>query len=422
MTLTSANTFSLTVREVAQMFLDHAEMLHRLPEFEQHVFLWWLRGESQAEIASRFECSQPTIHYRLGRALLRLEVLSQLPPLNDSEIVSALRDHPPSDIETVRVYYRTSSQTAASSAGASTQGYVRHRLSKVRERLRRQIDAYPNAADTSTRKELLAGLQLLEKRPNTLNDIRQHAAPVRRPVVDDLLQVAEELLLSEEGGTHSSMLRQLWEERNAEPAIDSVEGLIALMDTLDVLRHEGPQTWERLCTTSTFPRMRSLLKEATRSGSLFSSDRGANRKCHLLPPAARSYVQSFQINWALALENLCSRYEKFSMDDAAWHLGLPRSSRLPREDKIIRSILEAREWVMTAHNVWQRRQPSEGVESVLPSLERALRELGVSTARELHAHVNAETRVVSEGLAKLVRAGRVVRHGRGSSTAYVLAE
>lgn len=118
-----------TVREVDQL----RPLFDRLPPVEADFLdLHFFQRLRQTQIAEIFGVSQPTVCYRLKRAVQRLKYLvSEGETIEDFE---AMREHllrffsDPFDAEVMTVFCQTTCQTGTAARLGVTQGKVRHRL------------------------------------------------------------------------------------------------------------------------------------------------------------------------------------------------------------------------------------------------------------------------------------------------------
>lgn len=120
-----------------QKLLDH------LPRREADFFsLYYFRGVNQTSISEIFGVSQPTVCYRLQRAILRLRFLLRRPAFSEAEIRAALEIalSDPLDVEIMILMWQTTCQSAAAKKLGVTQGKVRHRFIRSISVLRRHPD------------------------------------------------------------------------------------------------------------------------------------------------------------------------------------------------------------------------------------------------------------------------------------------
>lgn len=114
------------------------EVMRDLPPREaDFVELYFFHYKTQTDIAEIFKVSQPTVCYRLQRATSRIRFVLSLPPVEDGEILSALRGFltDEEDIEIMLRMYETTCQSAVAKAMGITQGKVRHRFKRSTKRM-----------------------------------------------------------------------------------------------------------------------------------------------------------------------------------------------------------------------------------------------------------------------------------------------
>lgn len=102
-----------------------------LPPIEaDFVDLYFFRHAKQTDIAGIFGVSQPTVCYRLQRAIQRIKYLLEVPQLDvvklRSDMKGFLKD--PMDVDIMVYMYETTCQSATAKKLGVSQGLVRHRF------------------------------------------------------------------------------------------------------------------------------------------------------------------------------------------------------------------------------------------------------------------------------------------------------
>lgn len=115
------------------------DMLHLLPPREaDFVDLYFFRHRNQTDIAGIFGVSQPTVCYRLQRAIKRVQFLLQLPKITRPELEEALTGFLPDplDARIMVLMWETTCQSEVAKRLGVTQGLVRHRFIRAVKRMR----------------------------------------------------------------------------------------------------------------------------------------------------------------------------------------------------------------------------------------------------------------------------------------------
>ena len=110
------------------------EMLPQLPDREaDFVELYYFRHINQTDIAAIFGVSQPTVCYRLKRAVSRIQFLLQLPDITRPQLREAMDGflEDPLDVEIMMLMWQTTCQSEAAKQLGLTQGMVRHRFKRA---------------------------------------------------------------------------------------------------------------------------------------------------------------------------------------------------------------------------------------------------------------------------------------------------
>lgn len=102
-----------------------------LPPVEaDFIDLYFFRHVKQTDIAGIFGVSQPTVCYRLQRAIQRIKYLLEVPPVDlaqlRSDMESFLKD--PMDVDIMVYMYETTCQSETAKRLNVSQGLVRHRF------------------------------------------------------------------------------------------------------------------------------------------------------------------------------------------------------------------------------------------------------------------------------------------------------
>jgi len=145
-------------------------MLDQLPPREaDFVDLYFFRHLNQTDIAAIFGVSQPTVCYRLKRAIDRIQFLLQLPAVTriqlEEAMTSCLSD--PLDARIMVLMWETTCQSEVAKRLGVTQGLVRHRFLRSIKELR-------------DRQDMAVLVEMFDTISNNLNILRE----VRRPAWD----------------------------------------------------------------------------------------------------------------------------------------------------------------------------------------------------------------------------------------------
>ncbi len=114
------------------------KILDRLPVIEaDFIDLYFFRHLRQTDIAAIFGVSQPTVCYRLQRAIQRIKYLLEVPKVDEDTLRSDLRRFftDPTDIEILVLMYETTCQSETAKRLGVTQGFVRHRFVRSTKRM-----------------------------------------------------------------------------------------------------------------------------------------------------------------------------------------------------------------------------------------------------------------------------------------------
>jgi DNA-directed RNA polymerase specialized sigma subunit len=114
------------------------KILDRLPVIEaDFIDLYFFKHVRQTDIAAIFGVSQPTVCYRLQRAIQRIKYLLEIPKLDLEELREVLKRFftDPVDIEILVLMYDTTCQSETAKRLGVTQGFVRHRFIRSTKRM-----------------------------------------------------------------------------------------------------------------------------------------------------------------------------------------------------------------------------------------------------------------------------------------------
>lgn len=115
-------------------------ILDSLPPIEaDFVDLYFFRHIKQTDIAEIFGVSQPTVCYRLQRAIQRIKYLLEVPHVDPAvlrqDLAGFLTD--PVDVDIMVFMYETTCQSEAAKRLGVSQGLVRHRFIRSIDRMNR---------------------------------------------------------------------------------------------------------------------------------------------------------------------------------------------------------------------------------------------------------------------------------------------
>lgn len=107
------------------------ELMDRIPPIEaDFVRLYFFLHVKQTDIATIFDVSQPTVCYRLKRAIRRIKYLLEVPQLDPDSLREGVRGFlsDPLDVEILILMYETTCQSETAKRLGVSQGLVRHRF------------------------------------------------------------------------------------------------------------------------------------------------------------------------------------------------------------------------------------------------------------------------------------------------------
>lgn len=114
-------------------------IMESLPAREaDFVDLYYFKRKKQTEIAFIFDCSQPTVCYRLQRATARIQFLLQLPRVEEAALLRDMRAFLKDDLDVqiMHLMWQTTCQSEAAKRLGVSQGLVRHRFMRSIKRMR----------------------------------------------------------------------------------------------------------------------------------------------------------------------------------------------------------------------------------------------------------------------------------------------
>lgn len=129
--------------------------LDRLPPFEADVVdLYFFNHKSQQDIADFFSVSQPTVCYRLRKAIERIQFLLQIPVgVREATLKRDLRKviPEPVNLNILATLWSTTCQSEAAKRLGVTQGLVRYRFLRSIARIEKwvEVKSKKDAADSS---------------------------------------------------------------------------------------------------------------------------------------------------------------------------------------------------------------------------------------------------------------------------------
>lgn len=137
--ITSFGTIFTDPDEEDLQIIDRVRtILTRLPVIEaDFIDLYFFRHIRQTDIAAIFGVSQPTVCYRLQRAIQRIKYLLEVPKVDSANLRTDLRRFftDPMDIEILVLMYETTCQSETAKRLGVTQGFVRHRFIRSSKRM-----------------------------------------------------------------------------------------------------------------------------------------------------------------------------------------------------------------------------------------------------------------------------------------------
>lgn len=158
-------------------------LLNRIPPIEaDYIYLYFICGKRQDDIAAIFQRTQADVSYRLSKGVKRLKFLLTLPSGVDEELIR-LKLSPilhkdkdkvlfdgnviNLDLEILVGMYKTTCQSFVARTYGITQGKVRHRFFRSMERIR-SSSQFQEDDDT---KRILETFEKMSRNVNILRDI-----------------------------------------------------------------------------------------------------------------------------------------------------------------------------------------------------------------------------------------------------------
>lgn len=167
-------------------------IMESLPAREaDFVDLYYFRRKKQTEIAYLFDCSQPTVCYRLQRATARIQFLLQLPHVEEADILRDMADFltDPLDEQIMVLMWRTTCQSEVAKQLNVSQGLVRHRFLRTVKRMRNFAEI-PKHLDTikTLHRDFTAAVVPSDKMgvSNEIHNIRERICNTLRLIPDSL--------------------------------------------------------------------------------------------------------------------------------------------------------------------------------------------------------------------------------------------
>jgi DNA-directed RNA polymerase specialized sigma24 family protein len=138
--LSFSDYFSVTTTEIDEEKLQKVrDILDSLPQMEaDFIDLYYFKKMKQTDIAKIFRVSQPTVCYRLKRAVERIQYLFNLPTVDLAEMeefLQAVLDDE-LDVTIMLQMYETTCQSEVATWNGLSQGLVRHRFIRTLRRLK----------------------------------------------------------------------------------------------------------------------------------------------------------------------------------------------------------------------------------------------------------------------------------------------
>lgn len=161
-----------------KMIVKVKSIMESLPPIEyDFVDLYFFRHLKQTDIAAIFGVSQPTVCYRLQRAINRIKFLLRLPQVDHDEMRRDLSRFlsDPMDIDIMVYMYDTTCQSEAAKRLGVSQGLVRHRFIRTIDRMGRH-DSMSFYADL---------FSTIAKNLNILREVRRSTTSIRLDCVID---------------------------------------------------------------------------------------------------------------------------------------------------------------------------------------------------------------------------------------------
>lgn len=388
--------------QVASAIVQASDRLDWLKSIERIALFQFLCGGSQVALAKRLGISQPTVSYRVKRAVQRLRILADYPKLDVyqiCEILSAVGwPDPEHNALLVLAYLETGCQAHAGIAFNRSQGWARHNLLKLQAHLMR----FPSGDLDLLLKALNTALTGRIKNINSPQE-KEMLEPV--PSLDDLLSLAQETLKTEQPTAPRPVSQESLDNKDSE-GITQAQAL---------LRKHGPQRRDSLVAlleAKQIPGHR-ILKVAVRHRKVFSISMYGGIWMLLLPPVASSVKESFELDWHVAVQSFCRHYDSFSMEDLARHLGLLRSRTVFQDNlDILKNLVRANGFRQCTRR-WERKRQAEirDTAELREKLLTTIAEAGAIRLRELREKLSLPGKLFLPHLRELEREGKVTSCG-----------
>lgn len=153
-------------------------ILDSLPPIEaDFIDLYFFRHIKQTDIAEIFGVSQPTVCYRLQRAIQRIKYLLEVPHVELPNLRSDLQEflEDPMDVDIMVYMYETTCQSEAAKRLQVSQGLVRHRFIRSIDRMNKH-QSMQFYADV---------FSLVSRNLNILREVRRPVPSARSEMVLD---------------------------------------------------------------------------------------------------------------------------------------------------------------------------------------------------------------------------------------------
>jgi len=158
--------FSQPSEEAEKQLQKVREIMEFIPPREADIIdLYYFKKMNQTNIAKLFGVSQPTIHYRLQRAALRIQFLLSIPDVDRvrmrEDLATVLEDV--LDVDIMMLMDETTCQSEVAKKVGVTQGFVRHRFLRSIEKVRehQEMEEYVELFDA------------ISNNPNILREVRR---------------------------------------------------------------------------------------------------------------------------------------------------------------------------------------------------------------------------------------------------------
>jgi hypothetical protein len=408
----------------AQVLAARVEDLDRLLPLERKALLGALTGQPQPELARVLRLSQPSVSYRVHKALYRLNLLASYPDLGPSDVRRALRvsGYLPrgTDIEEfvsgVTEFLKTTSQSSAAQQMGHSQGWFRHHAKKLQAALQER----PSEEGAA----VLQALLMIEEHHHILAIESRHVVTkMTGPSGRELLDAAE--LCS------TLVPPPARAQKGTRPKISDAH----LEVVVGLLRENGPQLRSavlEVLTEEGIDAARTIWWAVSKRKVFGRPSRGLAKRpprvLHLIKPAATSLKESFHLDWHRAIREYCKTYDSFLTDDVMGHIGIAAGYRRHRRDnaRIVGDLLKAEGFAEEPLGRWSRKStphrvsPSpESREEICAQILEAIASGGVVPRREIDAHVTASPSQVTGALRQLLMENKIVKMGQGPSTVYL---